>query len=141
MPLKTPQGVILRCPSSHPVKPRASVFAIWGGTEEAPTLRYLPAAIPISGADDADAVTAKARVTAPCDGPSCANFDGVGCRLPRMIVEALPVVTDSLPPCILRASCVWFHQEGKEACFRCPQILRGDPQGTVQDAFRKLEED
>jgi hypothetical protein len=36
----------------------------------------------------------------------------------------LPTVTESLPPCPIRANCRWWQQEGQEACRRCLQIVR-----------------
>lgn len=63
------------------------------------------------------------RFTAPCQESRCTHFDGSHCQLAVRIVQILPAVTDALPPCRLRASCRWFVQEGKSACFRCPQVV------------------
>jgi hypothetical protein len=35
----------------------------------------------------------------------------------------LPPVVEQLPHCMLRPNCRWFQQEGREACYRCPQIV------------------
>ena len=139
MPEKSPTGATLNCPSSHPGKQGAFAYGIVSGTAEAPQLRYLPAPIPLGNVTDAAEVafvTTKARIAAPCDGRLCSNFDGVGCRLPKQIVTALPVVADAPPRCILRPTCVWFHQEGVEACLRCPQIVSSDEDERVRGAFR-----
>lgn len=128
---KTSEGSSLSCPSSWAGKPEAVVFAIVGGTADAPRLRYLPEAIPVTQPMFGEAsreLASKARVSAPCDRHSCQNFDGVGCRLPAQVVT-LPIVADAPLPCLIRPTCVWFHQEGKAACLRCPQIVASDPLG------------
>jgi hypothetical protein len=63
------------------------------------------------------------RFAAPCQERKCQHFDGTDCRLVTRIVQILPAVVDTLPPCTIRASCRWFGQEGRSACVRCPQIV------------------
>jgi len=43
--------------------------------------------------------------------------------LAAMIVQWLPSVVDTLPPCAIRPACRWWQQEGKAACVRCPQVV------------------
>ena len=66
-------------------------------------------------------------------GDTTHNLHVVGiagdCKLATRIVQILPAVVSGLPPCIVRASCRWYAQEGGAACLRCPQIvtLNQDP--------------
>ena len=63
------------------------------------------------------------RSATSCATSKCQHFDGSNCRLAQRVVEQLPVVEQHLPPCAIRRDCRWFQQEGKAACFRCPQII------------------
>jgi hypothetical protein len=60
------------------------------------------------------------RIAAYC--VKCEHHDGTGCRLATRVATMLEPVVSSLPRCAIRPTCLWFHQEGKEACLRCPQI-------------------
>jgi hypothetical protein len=62
------------------------------------------------------------RLAATCAEHKCPHFDGTYCRLATRIVEMLPAVVDTLPPCTIRKDCRWFSQEGAAACQRCPEI-------------------
>jgi hypothetical protein len=63
------------------------------------------------------------RVAAPCVGRGCKHFDGADCRLVQRLVALLPPVAEAAPPCPLRPACRWWHQEGRAACLRCPQVV------------------
>ena len=67
-------------------------------------------------------LTSNLRFSAGCEESQCKHFDGEKCKLAQRIVQKMSPVSESLPPCIIRKSCRWFHQEGKAACFRCPQV-------------------
>jgi hypothetical protein len=103
------------------------VFGIVGGTVEEPRVGYLTQPLPVTREVLALAEPARSgevfRIAAPCAGHGCQHFDGSQCRLVQRIVQALPVVVEELPLCALRPSCLWFRQEGKAACLRCPQIV------------------
>jgi hypothetical protein len=62
------------------------------------------------------------RLSATCAEHKCPHFDGADCRLATRIVNILPAVVDSLPPCTIRRECRWYSQEGGAACKRCPEI-------------------
>jgi hypothetical protein len=62
------------------------------------------------------------RLSATCAEHKCPHFDGADCRLATRIVNILPAVVDSLPPCTIRKECRWYSQEGAAACKRCPEI-------------------
>jgi hypothetical protein len=62
------------------------------------------------------------RLSATCAEHKCPHFDGADCRLATRIVNIMPAVVDSLPPCTIRKDCRWYSQEGGAACRRCPEI-------------------
>jgi hypothetical protein len=99
--------------------------------DEGPRIAYLAEEVPI-----ADALVqigrARARqvepsqifrIAAHCEEQRCVHFNGTKCKLASRIVESLPTVVDALPHCLIRSTCRWYTQEGKEACFRCPQVI------------------
>ncbi len=105
----------------------ARVFGLVIASEPAPEVAWLEEPVPVT-----NELLAKTggvepqqifRFTAPCQESRCTHFDGSHCQLATRIVQILPAVTDALPPCRQRASCRWFVQEGKAACFRCPQVV------------------
>jgi hypothetical protein len=105
----------------------AKVFGVVIGSEKNPEVAWLEEPVPVTeellakcGEADAQQIF---RITAPCQESLCTHFDGQDCKLAARIVQILPAVTDSLPPCQLRASCRWYVQEGKPACLRCPQVI------------------
>jgi hypothetical protein len=115
------------CPSARENSPDSVIFGIAAGTVEEPRVAYLPEIQPVT--DEllalAEPVTPTEvfRFAASCAEHKCAHFDGVNCRLAQRIVQGLPEVTDTLPACRVRQSCRWWLQEGKAACFRCPQVV------------------
>jgi hypothetical protein len=115
------------CPSARPEMAGSQVFGIVGGSAEEPRVGYLAEPLPVTREVLALAAPARAgevfRIAAPCAGHGCQHFDGSRCRLVQRIVHALPAVVDELPPCALRPTCLWFHQEGRAACQRCPQVV------------------
>ena len=62
------------------------------------------------------------RLAATCAEHRCPHFDVADCQLATRIVQILPAVVDTLPPCIIRQDCRWYSQEGRAACHRCPGI-------------------
>jgi len=118
------------CPSARENSLDSVIFGIAAGTVEEPRVTYLPEIQPVT--DEllalAEPVTPTEvfRFAASCAEDKCAHFDGVNCRLAQRIVRGLPEVTDTLPPCRVRQSCRWWLQEGKAACFRCPQVVTDD---------------
>jgi hypothetical protein len=97
------------------------------GTTEEPRVSWIEKPVPVTG--DLLALTGPVpptqvlRIAAPCQENSCCHFDGVDCRLATKLVQLIPPVTQSLPPCRIRPDCRWFVQEGRAACAVCPQIV------------------
>lgn len=117
----------LLCPSAQPEWEDAKVFGIVGGTAEEPRLIHLTEPQPVT--DELLSLTAPVkptevlRIAAPCAMSSCQHFNDTHCTLVSRTVIHLQPVTEKLPPCQIRTSCRWWHQEGKAACMRCPQIV------------------
>lgn len=115
------------CPSVPPEWEGSFAFGVVGGTVPNPRLRYLDEPLPVT--EELLARTQPVRPTevlrfaAPCAGGSCSHFVGNRCSLVDRVVQILPAVTETLPPCILRPACRWWQQDGKSACQRCPQIV------------------
>jgi hypothetical protein len=120
-------GAAPSCPSARPEMAGSVVFGVVGGTAEEPRVGYLAQPLPVSPEVLALAGPASAgevfRFGAPCAGAGCLHFDGAKCQLAQRIVQGLLPVVDALPPCHLRPTCLWWRQEGKAACMRCPQVV------------------
>lgn len=67
------------------------------------------------------------RFAGRCMGNACPQFDGKNCEVAKRVLTDYEAVVDTLPVCRLRPTCRWWHQEGKAACLRCPQVIRLDP--------------
>lgn len=62
------------------------------------------------------------RMAAPCAAAGCHHYQEGKCRLVNRVVEHLQTAETSIPKCPIRKDCVWFAQQGVEACTRCSQI-------------------
>jgi len=117
----------LVCPSAQPEMSDPVAFGIILGSVEEPRMVHLERPVPVT--DELLALSAPAKPTevfrfaAPCAGNACKHFDGEDCTLVERIVQILPRVTSDLPACAIRSECRWWFQEGRDACFRCPQVI------------------
>ena len=115
------------CPSAQPEMRGATVFAVIQGTATQPRAAYLDQLVTITPKVLALAApvepTEVFRIGAVCAEGDCQHFSGGRCRLVTQLVESVPKVVTSPPPCLLRSGCRWWHQEGVAACLRCPQIV------------------
>jgi hypothetical protein len=123
----------LLCPSAQPEMAHCEVLGAFEEEHGKPRLAYLNQHVPLTAdilalAGDAPP-TQVFRFAAPCEEKKCMHFDGQDCKLATRIVQILPAVVSGLPPCIVRADCRWYAQEGGAVCMRCPQIvtLNHDP--------------
>ena len=120
-------GPALRCPSAQPGMADAQVLGVVCADAHEPRVAYLNEHVPATPEILAQAAPAAPgqvfRLAARCEEARCTHFDGKRCRLAMRIVEMLPPVVDGLPPCTIRKSCRWFHEEGRAACLRCPQVV------------------
>jgi hypothetical protein len=115
------------CPSAQPEMTGSVAFGVVGGTAEQPRVVWIEKPVPVTG--DLLALTGAVpptqvlRIAAPCQENACCHFDGTDCRLATKLVQLMPAVAESLPPCRIRPDCRWFQQEGRAACAVCPQIV------------------
>ena len=117
----------MKCPSAQPEMAEATILGVRAGTPDAPRISYLETPVPVSSEwlelTRPVRPSEVLRFAARCEEGACRHFDGANCRLATRIVQILPVVVESLPPCNIRPECRWFRQEGRRACLRCPQVI------------------
>lgn len=115
------------CPSAPPDRPDSVVFGVVVGAPGERRVGYLNQLRVADAEVLALAGPAKPaevfRTASACAGRGCKHFDGANCSLVQRIVERLPAVVAGLPPCRIRPICMWWRQEGKAACLRCPQVV------------------
>lgn len=115
------------CPSAQPSAERVAVFAVIQGTATEPRAAYLDRLVPLTPEIVAMAAPVDPRevfrMSAPCASRGCRHFGEGRCSLVTRLVQLVPAVVTSTPPCMLRPDCMWWHQEGVEACLRCPQVV------------------
>ena len=115
------------CPSAQPGMANCRVFGVRDPTPEGPRTAYLDRTVEARADLLAKASPAPPtqvlRLAATCEESQCAHFDGTDCRLATQIVALLPTVVAVLPRCAIRPECRWYHQEGRAACLRCPQVV------------------
>ncbi len=117
----------LLCPSARPEMHGAMAFGVVAGSADEPRVAWLERPVPVT--EELLAMTGPVeptqvlRIAAPCAKGACCHFDGADCRLANRLVQLMPAVDSSLPPCRIRQDCRWFAQEGRAACMRCPQIV------------------
>jgi hypothetical protein len=125
-PAALPRGG-MSCPSAHPEGDGAVIFGVVGGSAAEPRIGYLQR--PVAASPEVLSLAAPAapasvfRFGGRCAEGGCQHFDGARCSLGERIVQLLPVVADRLPPCSLRPTCRWWHEQGVAACRRCPQVV------------------
>jgi hypothetical protein len=115
------------CPSAQPDMEGAVAFGVVGGTAESPAVSYLSEPQPVTSELLALAKpvepTEVFRFGAPCAEQRCQHFDGTTCQLGRKLVQNVSRAVQRLPPCRLRPSCRWFHEQGGAVCLRCPLVV------------------
>src|SRR5215469_10386351 len=114
------------CPSAQPGMDRCMVLGVVGREGDTPIVQYLNEPLPATPEVLAMAAplnpTEVFRLSATCEEHKCPHYDGKDCRLAGRIVQILPAIVETLPPCTIRKECRWYSQEGSEACKRCPQV-------------------
>jgi hypothetical protein len=115
------------CPSARPEMPGSVAFGVVTGTADDPRIAWIERPVPVTrellALTAPVAPTQVLRIAAPCQENACCHFDGTDCRLATRLVQLIPAVVESLPPCRIRPDCRWFLQEGGAACRVCPQIV------------------
>src|SRR5262245_29432782 len=110
------KGGVPLCPSAQPSAEGVSVFAVIHGAVKEPRAAYLNRLVPLTPkiAETASPLRPDEvfRMSAPCAAHGCRHFDGGRCSLVTRLVQLVPVVVASAPPCMLRPDCLWWRQEG-----------------------------
>jgi hypothetical protein len=120
-------GSLYSCPSAQPDMRDARALGVVAGTPEAPRIAYLKADARVDKAaldklGDIDPVHVF-RFSARREEGRCGQFKDDRCSLGARVAKGLDPVVSALPPCLIRASCRWFAEEGEAVCFRCPQVV------------------
>jgi hypothetical protein len=117
----------IMCPSAQPEIPGSVAFGVVGGSADNPRVAWIESPVPVTrellNLTAPVNATQVLRIAAPCQEKACCHFDGTDCRLATNLVQLLPAVAETLPPCRIRPDCRWFRQEGSAACRVCPQIV------------------
>lgn len=120
------------CPSAPWESPDAKIFGVVAGEAKAPKLIFLKQLISPSKEleDKIGNVPPNQvfRVASQCAGSNCSHHDTAAdsCKLVKKIVNGLDTAVDQHAVCLIRPNCVWWKQEGMQACLRCPQIATQD---------------
>ena len=123
------EAVAPLCPSAQPGMANCQVLGGMegAGSAEGSWLQYLNQYV--AATDEVLRMAAPAkptqvfRLAATCEESKCTHFDGRDCQLAKREVQILPAAVSALAaPCIVRANCRWYLQEGGNVCFRCPQV-------------------
>jgi hypothetical protein len=126
----------MMCPSAQPGMKDLQLIGVVTFDESAPRVAYLNEPVPVTDALLASAGPVEPRevfrMAGHCEELRCTHFNGVDCKLATRIVQILPAVVDTLPACLIRASCRWYTQEGRSACFPCPQVVTQPLEPTVE---------
>src|SRR5260370_7491547 len=114
------------CPSAQPGMDQCRVLGVVQQQGPTPMLQYLNEDVPATPEVLAMSAPLKPtevfRLAATCAEHRCPHFDGADCRLATRVVQILPAVVDTLPPCIIRKQCRWYSHERGPACKRSPAI-------------------
>lgn len=117
----------LMCPSAQPEMEDSVVLGVLENTPKGQRLAWIekpqpvtPELLSLTGEVDPRNIF---RFAARCEENRCVHFDGQDCRLASRIVQILPAAVSALPPCRIRPECRWYQQEGRDACFRCPEVV------------------
>lgn len=118
------------CPSYTPRGPGSGwVFGVVAGDSDRPEMIPLESPEPVT--EEIFEMVAPFhpsevfRIAAPCVEGRCKNFGEGTCHLARHTAEA-PQRAEKLKPCPIRSRCLWWDQEGAEACRRCPGVVTGN---------------
>jgi hypothetical protein len=125
------------CPSAQPHSPGARVIGIVSRAGGEATVSYLEEGVAFDDAIIAELgdvqPTRVLRFAGTCAAGGCAQFRDGGCRIGRDVVAGL-APRGRLPRCIIRGSCRWFAENGRDACMRCAQVAT-----TVDEADATLK--
>jgi hypothetical protein len=117
----------LKCPSAQHELSGVIAIGVVDHSGEVPEVAYLDRPLPVSeellDLSKPLRPTELFRFAAPCQEGACAHWSGQQCKLAKRIVALLPAVTKEVPKCNIRSACRWYAEQGRQACFRCPQVV------------------
>jgi hypothetical protein len=132
----------LACPSANPDWEDAQLLGVVLGTPAEPET-WFTGVRPLEPEMLAAAAPARPaevfRFTARCREGACAQFQDGSCRVGAAVAAHLePVEAFALPRCGIRADCRWWHEQGVNACRRCPTVVTEDHarDGAYAEALR-----
>lgn len=115
------------CPSAQPEMPNSKVFGVVEGTVEHRRVAYVDRTVPVTSQililTEPLKPTEIFRFAAPCAQGSCHHFRSSQCQLATRTAHGTEAVVIKIPACAIREDCLWWYQEGKAACLRCPQVI------------------
>ncbi|UTH75691.1 hypothetical protein [Chromobacterium sp. IIBBL 290-4] len=120
------------CPSANFGMNGEKVFGMLGGSLGDRRVIYLKQAVPVQQIDPAKLNGIRPsevfRTAGRCVGSECANHDSASdqCSLVNRIVDKVSPGTEELAYCAIRPDCVWWHQQGGDACLRCAKVITQD---------------
>lgn len=127
------------CPSAPSDGEDSKVFGIVGGTPEKPQVSYLGKGVEVPtdrlALPPGVVATRIFRFAGGCVAGGCAQFSNGQCQLGNKVQRFLDPVVDQLPACTIRATCRWFAENGRDICFKCPQVVTTVYEG---DAFEPV---
>lgn len=130
------------CPSAASDWDGAQLLGVVGGTADAPELRYVeprpvtPELLALAAPVLPEEVF---RFTAPCRAEGCPQFRNGRCGVAAAATTHLPPVPhQALPRCAIRSTCRWWHDDGVEACRRCPTVVTADTARAGSDYLAAL---
>jgi hypothetical protein len=67
---------------------------------------------------------ARMRFATACQRGACLQWTGSQCGIIARVLDHLgPLPEESLRPCLIRATCRWFAEQGREACAACDLVV------------------
>lgn len=115
------------CPSVPADSEGSMIIGVNIGTAEKPETAYLTETQAVTK-ELLDAVQPVRpedvfRFSAPCT--RCVHYAvrESKCLFAEKVVRLTPPAADQLPVCAIRAECLWWRQEGEQACIRCTRII------------------
>jgi len=117
----------MKCPSAQPDMEESHPFGVISGSAKETRIAFFKKSA-LTAFDWRDRfngldATQLFRFAARCEEDRCRHYNGARCSLGQRVLEQLPAVVESLPPCLIRNECRWFAERGGEVCLRCPQVV------------------
>ena len=114
------------CPSAR-AEPGALLLGLHGAEGRTVPLRTAMVVDEgfIASARESGPPEARMRFANACVKGNCAQWTGHHCGVIERVLSHLgtPPAPDTLPPCLIRATCRWFAERGGAACGVCDLVV------------------